>query len=346
MNTSRYHFLDMLRGLAIAGILLVNAYDIVRLGSAVTGSPAGRAALDYGVQSRFVPIFAVLFGVSMWLIVDGARRRGDAVGGALVLRMIAIGAIGVAHSFFYDGDILREYAIVGLLAIPAVLWLSPWLSLTIGAALTAVSFGFLGGGVESVPGLVLLGIGAAGAGLPALLERGGRALWVAVGLLVPIVAVLTWQHVQVGGGDPRFSIEGTRAGLATAALYVIVAAVIWQWGPARRVLSACFISLGRTSLSSYVGANVIVVGLAKGFDFTHAESVWPLLGLCALVLFAQAVAATIWLHYFTNGPLEWVLRAITWRTVPKLRRVGAHRAGRRIAADQQIPALHPVEFVR
>lgn len=348
MTSTRYHFLDSLRGLAVAGILLVNAYDIVALGSATGTVTAGRPFLDYAVQSRFVPIFAMLFGVSLWLIVDGARRREQPVGLALVLRMLVIGVFGVGHSFFYGGDILREYAIAGLLMIPAALWFAPWLSLALGAVLTGVSFGFLGGGAESVPGLMLIGVAAAGLGVPALLERGGRALWAATGLVVPIVGYLTWRQVQAGGGDSRFLAQGAQAGLATAVLYVLVAALAWQWAPTRRLLSACFTALGRTSLTSYVTASIVFAGLARGFDFTEADSVWPLIGLVALVVFVQAVAATIWLHYFTNGPLEWVLRAITWRTVPPIRRsvAAAHRADDSQARDQQTTQPQSVEFVR
>ena len=39
-------------------------------------------------------------------------------------------------------------------------------NVVVGGALTVVSFGFLGGGVDSLPGLVLVGAGAAQLGVP------------------------------------------------------------------------------------------------------------------------------------------------------------------------------------
>jgi len=325
MNNNRFHFLDVLRGLAIAGILLVNAPDLVRLGSAHPAQPpAGRTLLDLTVQSRLVPIFAVLFGVTMWLMVDGARRRGRRPGPALVLRMAGLGAIGLLHSLAFSGDILREYAVVGLLLIPFALWAAPWLSLTLGLVATAVSFGLFNGGVESLPGLMLIGLGCAGLGVPAFLERRGRPVAWALAAALPVAALAIAAQVSAGGGDPRFVIEGARAGLATAVVYVLAASLAWQWAPARAVLSACFTALGRAALTCYVSASVVFAGLAHSVDFTGDDTVWRVLGIAVAVLAVQALLAAWWLRHFTGGPLEWLLRAVTWWSLPPLRR-GAHR---------------------
>ena len=199
----RYEFLDMLRGVALLGIIGVNAYDITRVGDDHVASSHymdGRMFLDFGVQCRFVPIFAILFGATMWFIADGARRRGRAGWSALLLRMVALGAIGVLHSLLYSGDILREYAIVGAVLVPCAVWLSPWISLVVGAVLTGVSFGFVGGGLDSLPGLMLLGMGVAGVGAAAAVDRGSRWIWPAL-----VVAIAASSALEVGAW--RCSLE-------------------------------------------------------------------------------------------------------------------------------------------
>ena len=96
MSTSttpiRFHFLDALRGFAIAGILLVNTADIMHLGrygpvlvhSVIL--PAANA-LYFLVATRFVPIFSFMFGMSMGFVIDSAVRRGEA-GWKILLRRL------------------------------------------------------------------------------------------------------------------------------------------------------------------------------------------------------------------------------------------------------------------
>lgn len=318
VNT-RYRLLDTLRGLAVAGILLVNACDITRVGEnhIADGPPSGRTVLDLAVQSRFVPLFAMLFGVTMVLMVGSARRDGRHPAPALLLRMVVLGGIGVVHALFYSGDILREYAIVGLVMIPFAIWVSPVVSLTTGVIATAISFGFLSGAAESVPGLMLIGIGSAGLGVPAILDRGSPAVRLALAVAIPVALLALWMQLRAPG-DPRFAVEGARAGLAMAIVYLLVTALMWQRPGVRQMMIASFEPLGRTALSCYVSASVVFAALACVVDFREMHSVWPILGCVAAILVAQCVIARIWLSHFTQGPLEWVLRAATWRRVPQL----------------------------
>ena len=65
----RYRVLDTLRGFAVCGILLVNIGDITHLGRGLPFTPHSpsitESALYYLVSTRFVPIFAFMFGMSL-----------------------------------------------------------------------------------------------------------------------------------------------------------------------------------------------------------------------------------------------------------------------------------------
>ena len=317
---TRYHFMDSLRGFALFGILLVNVLDITETSAASTG----RALLDHTVQSRFVPIFTLLFGVSMYLIADGARRRGVGAWQPLVLRLLGLGLIGVVHAFAYSGDILRMYAIVGLLVLPLVVWAPAPVNVVVGGALTVVSFGFLGGGVDSLPGLVLVGAGAAQLGVPALMEKSvvpGLVLTCAAGAAaIPLMM----SYISAGAGDPRFSLPGAQAGLAMALAYIGILALAWQWAPIRAALRAVFDPLGKMSLTNYVSASFVVLVAARVFGLFDADSVYPAMGVAVVLIATQSVSSRIWLSNFRYGPLEWILRAVTWRSRPPFRRETAH----------------------
>ena len=112
----RIPFLDMLRGFAIAGILLVNIGDLTGLGhdlEPVRSVEPAQQILYYLVSCRFVPIFMFLFGISMGLITRGLRQRGQRAWPQLVRRMVALVGVGILHSLIYPGEVLLTYGAVG-----------------------------------------------------------------------------------------------------------------------------------------------------------------------------------------------------------------------------------------
>lgn len=111
----RIELLDILRGLALIGILLVNF-----VGEPTTGvDRAVSTALETMVRGSFYPLFSFLFGLGFAVQLLRARERGAGVAGIYLRRMLALLLIGTAHSVLvWRGDILVNYALMGLLLIP------------------------------------------------------------------------------------------------------------------------------------------------------------------------------------------------------------------------------------
>jgi uncharacterized membrane protein YeiB len=324
----RWHFLDSLRGFAVFGILLVNALDITQVGmarviegGAMLTDPV-HEALYLTVQTRFVPIFILLFGMSLWIVLDGARTRAPRPGLVMVRRLVGLTIIGGLLMVAYPGNILLEYGIVGLAMLPVVLFAPRWVTLGAGIVLTVVAYALFGGGLPSVPGLVLLGAGAAAFGLPRALESSGRTIAVVFVVAAALTGpALLWQQTTVG--DPRFSTPGGIAGLVMAVLYVTGLALLWRTR-ARTVIAAAFEPLGRMALSNYVGAAIVMALVPLVADVGHMTSVGPVVVLSLALIVAQSLLSRLWLTYFTYGPVEWVWRTATW-----LRPVAFRRDARR-----------------
>ncbi len=177
---TRWLFLDSLRGFALAGILLVNAIDITGVGrrrldegGAVVADPI-RDLLSLTVQTRFVPIFVFLFGMSLWFVLTGARARSPRPWLVVARRLVALALIGGLLMLVYLGNILVEYGVIGLLVLPVVLFAPRWAVLGAGVVLTVPICAVSGGGLLATPGLMLLGAGAAAYGVPKALEAPGR----------------------------------------------------------------------------------------------------------------------------------------------------------------------------
>lgn len=314
----RYPFLDVLRGFALVGILFVNIPDMTRLGVDAPGVMPDsliRTALDFLVATRFVPIFAFLFGMSLAFVRDGAVRRARRPWVVLLRRLAALALAGLLHQLIYPGEVLLIYAIVGLLLLPLVLWNRPHLHLWAGIVLTVVVYSVMGGGALSVPGLFLLGAGAVGVGWPERLEAGDRRVAVvsAVALVASATAVL-WQTTQPG--DPRFTTAGGVAGGLMAVLYVCCLSLLWQT-PARTVLRALFEPLGRAAFTCYLTASLIVVPVGHWLGFTRSYDLAPAVILAGCVLAAQSLVMRWWLNHHAYAPAEWAWRAFTWWERPR-----------------------------
>jgi uncharacterized protein len=119
--------IDALRGLALLGILLVNIQSFVWGGA----SPAGyllddATALDRVtfflvvalVNTKFMPLFAMLFGAGFALLLGRLRNVTSAPHAVFRRRMLFLFAFGVLHGvLLYFGDITQMYALAGLVLL-------------------------------------------------------------------------------------------------------------------------------------------------------------------------------------------------------------------------------------
>ena len=124
---SRDARIDALRGFALLGILLVNIQSFVWGGT----NPAGyllddATALDRAlffltvafVNVKFMPLFAMLFGVGFSLLLAKLVTRTSAPQTVYRRRLAFLFVFGILHGvFLYYGDITHMYAIAGLMLL-------------------------------------------------------------------------------------------------------------------------------------------------------------------------------------------------------------------------------------
>ncbi len=76
-------------------------------------------AIKHGLfETKSLRLFAMLFGFGFYLQMKKAAGRSRSFAVFFVRRLVILFAIGMAHALLYDGDILLEYAALGLLLIP------------------------------------------------------------------------------------------------------------------------------------------------------------------------------------------------------------------------------------
>jgi len=132
LPNTRIDVADALRGIAVAGIILyhsVEHFDIFTQEPIVHTLPCDQTVADvlaWLLSGKMYGIFAMLFGLSFFIMNDNQQQKGHSFSGRFAWRMCLLFVFGVVNVAFYDGDILMLYACYGLLLIPVSYLPSRW----------------------------------------------------------------------------------------------------------------------------------------------------------------------------------------------------------------------------
>lgn len=120
---SRIQVADALRGIAVAGIILIHACEHFNL--YWSGIPFNRALVAgweepverfmwWLLAGKMYTIFALLFGLSFYIQNDNQAQRGYDFSRRFGWRMFLLLIIGFVNTAFYNGDVLVLYALLGI----------------------------------------------------------------------------------------------------------------------------------------------------------------------------------------------------------------------------------------
>ncbi|MDB5348806.1 MAG: hypothetical protein JWN86_53 [Planctomycetota bacterium] len=127
--TERVASVDVIRGVALLGILAMNIVDFAWPGQVysipIMDPEAGPVdttiwAFNHLVfDTKMMTLFSMLFGAGLVLMSDRSERRGARMRGVYYRRVAWLLVIGLIHAYLiWDGDILVMYALCGFLLYP------------------------------------------------------------------------------------------------------------------------------------------------------------------------------------------------------------------------------------
>lgn len=123
-TTERNETIDVLRGFALFGIVMVNVQymglpffmvltDMHPFND--TASLIGRALVGVFFEGKFITLFSFLFGLGFSIFIRRAREKGYRAGPLFLRRLFFLALFDGLHAFlFWTGDILLIYALLGL----------------------------------------------------------------------------------------------------------------------------------------------------------------------------------------------------------------------------------------
>lgn len=154
-NERRLEHIDLVRGYALLGVLLMNIQywlrnPPMRYWSSPDGHPwpgrlnfATDLVLSTWFDGKSVTIFAMLFAIGLCMQRDSIVAKGLRWGPYSFRRLGAMAGFGALHILlFWNGDVLHQYAICGLLILPFLKrqprTLSWWTGIILGLAALAI----------------------------------------------------------------------------------------------------------------------------------------------------------------------------------------------------------------
>src|SRR5262245_17439863 len=123
----RLELVDALRGLALLGILLANVPYDDNAPSLVSATWQIDNSLTFLfhllIEKKFITIFSILFGFGFYNQLKRSEESGIEFRPYYLKRMLILFLIGCVHAyFFWFGDIIRDYALCGMILLVVYKW--------------------------------------------------------------------------------------------------------------------------------------------------------------------------------------------------------------------------------
>lgn len=329
--------LDFVRGVAILGILLLNisAFGLPKAaylnpawyGAIVPEDAWSWAILDIVAQAKFLTLFALLFGAGLQMLLPRGKQW-------IQSRLTLLVLLGFIHAlFFWDGDILLAYGLVGLICWRLVRDAPSVKSLfNTGILLYLVGIGVL----------LLLGVVSSSETSRAwtpdasaiLYEKYWKlngqyslrhyrrtgALLVALGLMINLPAVILQWWLDWAYRWCAFLLQAPRELSAPLQTLGYAALMFGFWPQLSRCrLTLAIACVGRMALTNYLLQTIICTTLFYQFGLFMKFNRLELLFFVVPVWAINLLFSVIWLRFWRQGPVEWLWRQLTLRASGALR---------------------------
>ncbi|MCP3909733.1 MAG: DUF418 domain-containing protein [Actinomycetia bacterium] len=345
---SRHTSLDLIRGVAVLGILVMNAVSFGLIDAAYDNISADGmttwldwvigVAGEVFVDQKFMGLFSALFGAGIVLYADGAEAKGQRAMLISLWRNLLLLFIGLLHSLLWAGDVLATYALAAPVLLllrrlaPRTLYLSGVLTVMVSPAMAAWAQSTVdpsGADLSSYRmdlfhtvdpfaraiGMMLIGVGLYKTGIltgdrSSSFYRRLSAWGLGVGVPLAAFGVV---HVAANDFNPDMALVGSipnTLGTIPMVLGYIGLIVLWNKRP-ETSLVVLLRATGRMALTNYLTQSVIGVAVLTVL-LAGVDLTRSTIAVFTVGVWAlQLWWSKAWLDRYRFGPAEWLWRSAT-----------------------------------
>lgn len=358
--------IDVVRGMALFGVLIVNLLTASRVSifQQFLEAPSAPGSTDrlverivtLGFEAKAFCLFSVLFGVGLAIQFERLSRHGNPMYW-LFRRLAVLLALGLIHLLLiWNGDILTEYALAGLIVLPllllkqsplliaalallaihavgpTLLYSIPWPdAATLKQHVDAASLAYASGSVADVwrfsfhelPLILLLHLFVFPRTLALFLF--GAFLWRTglfkrLGEFAHRMTIVAIAGIAAGAALMALDDGGFLAPVVLALGYGAGILALTQFPATTRWLCA-FAPIGRMAFTNYLMQSAVFAFIFFGWGLGQfgRMNATPAFALGIAVFALQMLFSTWWLRRYRYGPVEWLWRTLMYGSVQPMK---------------------------
>jgi len=322
-RNERIEVLDILRGFALLGIILVNIPVLLQIKLPETTKDTIYAyALNFFVEGKLFSIFSFLFGVGFYIFLTRAKLKTEHPYLLFTRRLLILALFGSVHMYFQPGEALFFYAIFGFVLmicskIPMV-WNLAFATILLGGSL------FLGAKILMPLPFMMFGYAAAYYEIFSTILQHRRQWWIFTSIMF-LLSIVLWviQYMHLPPLD--YFMNDAAKTEENIADYIFQENIsLWS----TPIISSFYVGLvcllaqtkmliplkayGRMALTNYVAQTFLILGIGYALNLKGHLSYLGSLIICVNIIIFLIIFSNIWLKYFRFGPLEWLWRLGTY----------------------------------
>lgn len=334
--------LDIIRGLALFGILFINvaAFQVIMEDGPMPDYSGFNGIIHIFItifiEKKFFSIFSFLFGIGFYIFASRAESRGDRPRWRFARRLLALLLIGIIHIFLFWGSILAVYAIIGFFLLPfyraKVSTISKWLGsivvihiisillklFVLKMGVLSIVVNFLGNDSITIFIMFLSGFLVAKADWIRRIDELSRKIrWLQIGAFPIFVgfSMWIWFASQANNQDIQSIIA-----LGVIPMTFFYLSSFFLMLENRRIVKFLqpIARVGQMAFTNYVAQSFIGLAIISLMGLEVVSPIHTVI-ITILIYVIQIIFSVVWFKFFKMGPLEKVWRFMTYgrRTVSK-----------------------------
>ncbi len=327
-TNARIDVADVLRGLAVMGIILLHSIEHFNFYSFPEEVPfewmkftdqAIWRGLFFTFSNKAYAVFALLFGFSFYIQDNNQQRRGKDFRLRFLWRLFILFIIGQFNAAFFTGEILTMYAILGII-LPIFCRMRTVRMNMWEGQMANMTWALEHGRILQTPGLFLFGM-LVGRRKYFLYSEQNERLWLkalAISLLCffPIYGLNNMLPEFIERSAVLVPLQLILSSFSSLSFMVLLVTglLLTFYRVKDRSFFMRFTSYGKMSLTNYLGQSIFgsLLFYHWGFELGRYLGITYSFLFGILFVLLQMVFCSWWLRHHKHGPFEGLWKRLTW----------------------------------